>query len=181
MARFLMAVGVLLLFVGIIVFIISPEPEKHSLDFPVTIFGAVDRIAVDPDRLRAAIEDADQRANALNRSGIASQVWAKRLLFLVFLVGSTIAFLAGLQKMFEELKKNSSWFTVTIGLLGSISAIATSGASYLEGQAKDSFNCISSIETEVRQAVENIREERDANLAEQYLDEMQRKVARCPR
>ena len=76
--------------------------------------------------------------------------------------------------------KKKVWLTVAIGLLGSLSAVSTYAAGYLDGQAKQSFGCISEIEKQVRKTVQDIRSESNAALAEQYLGEMERKVARCP-
>jgi hypothetical protein len=180
MGKFFMGLGVVLLLAGIGAFFVFPSPVGVTTDLPDAVFGANDTIAIDPDRLRAAVEAANERADTLNESGISYQTWAQRLLFLVFVAGSLIAFFAGLQKMYEDLKKKKVWLTVAIGLLGSLSAVSTYAAGYLDGQAKQSFGCISEIEKHVRKTVEDIRAESDAALADQYLGEMERKVARCP-
>lgn len=175
-----MGLGIVLLLAGIGTFFVYPSPVGVTTDLPDTVFGANDTIAIDPDRLRAAVETANDHADILNKSGVSYQAWAQRLLFLVFVAGSLIAFFAGLQKMYEDLKKKKVWLTLAIGLLGSFSAASTYAAGYLEGQAKQSFGCISEIEKQVRTTVQDIRSERNAVLAEQYLGEMERKVARCP-
>ena len=180
MSKFFMGLGIFLLLAGIGAFFVYPGPVGVVTNLPDTVFGANDTIAIDPDRVRAAVQNANDRANTLNESGIGYQTWAQRLLFLVFVAGSLIAFFAGLQKLYEDLKKKKVWLTVAIGLLGSLSAVSTYAAGYLDGQAKQSFGCISEIEKQVRKTVQDIRSESNAALAEQYLGEMERKVARCP-
>ena len=87
-----MGLGIVLMLGGIGAFFVYPAPVGVATDLPDTVFGANDTIAIDPDRVRAAVETANDRAYTLNESGISYQAWAQRLLFLVFVAGSLIAF-----------------------------------------------------------------------------------------
>lgn len=180
MSKFFMGLGIILLSCGVGTYLFYPPPIGVVTELPEVVFGAIGTIAIDPDKLSAALKTANQRLDTLNESGITYQAWSQRLLFVVLCAGALIVFFAGLQKMYEELNKKKIWLTVAIGLLGSLSAVSTYAAGHLEGQARQSFGCISEIEKQVRKTVEDISNESNAALAEQYLGEMERKVARCP-
>ena len=179
MSRFLMVLGVSLLGVGIFLFFTNAAPTGVIAKFPASVLSANDRLAIDPDRLKGAIQEAKKRADQLNQAGVTLQSIAQWLLFLVFVIGSAIAFLAGLQKLMKDLKKEKVWLTIVLGLLGSLSAVSSYGAGYFDQQAKAKFACVSSIESSVRKSIGDIRAESNSLIALQYLDEMLRKVRRC--
>ena len=81
MSKFFMGLGIVLLLAGIGTFFVYPAPIGVFTNLPDTVFGANDTIAIDPDRVTAAVQTANDRANTLNESGIGYQTWAQRLLF----------------------------------------------------------------------------------------------------
>lgn len=180
MSRILMALGVFLFIAGSILFFLGANTLSPSFDLPSGSLGANDTVAIDPERINEALAQAERRANELNTSGVAYQAWARWALFAVFVAGAAVAFLSGLQRMFDELDRRMSGLTITIGLLGSLSAVSSYAAGYFDAQAEGTFACIAVIEKEVRLSLVDIRGEPDATLAGNYLSEMRRTIQRCP-
>ena len=183
MGRLLIALGVLVIIGGLAWTSqrFRPPQERPAIPKIGPQMGArgLEQLPLPPDEIDRAVAKANDIADAVNASGVASQTWSDRLLLLVICFGGGVSILAGWQKAPNLQPSRKATLVFATAILGAGSAISTSGASHLDGVAEKRFVCVDRIEKAVAQTVGQVRAETDAVVARQHLADMQRDAARC--
>lgn len=180
MGRLLVGLGIAILALGLFGNeLIAPVKVYDDPFFTQYGSGATGQLVIPPAELNNAVEEANLIATTVNRAGIGNASFSRILLFFVVLFGGLTALLAGIQKSTQLGKRYDVILTVTIGLLGAASAIATSGSRYLDGRADERFECVEKIEEDASSTRRLVMDETDAGAARQLLADLIRGARRC--
>lgn len=180
MGRFFITLGMLVLLLGLGSALLSETPEAQP---PTPRTQGLESLVQSglSGAQRAAITEAERASDALNEAGASSRATADWLMTVVFVLGAATTITLGLQQMLPSATRWRLYFSVAIGLLGVASSVTTAGAQYLRGQADASFQCVESINREIRDAIDELRRPGASANVERTLRELAQRVERCQR
>lgn len=180
MGKFLILLGVVLLLGGVALsYTFFSTSVLAVSDFPQIGSGFDDTLPIPPAEINAAITEANRIASAVNDAAISQKSLAQKLLLAVVIFGALTTIVAGIQKVKKWNAVLSTVFTVLLAILGTLSAISTSTAGYLNGVGDKRFACVDTIEMETAETIAAVRVEISADAARQYLVELTRTAQRC--
>lgn len=177
MARLFIGIGIALLVT--LFFIPFQSPDRTIPDIANVGFGANARYAIPTSDIQSSVKIANAVAGKQNNKGVQLHRVSRNLLMLAVIIGAAISIAAGAQRIVRERKKSDSLLVALIALLGAGSAITTSVAGHIDKRADESYACSDHIAKVVRTTLEDLKTEKNQELARQYLNELDLEVQRC--
>ena len=180
MGRILIVTGFLVLILGgglVLTTILTTDPTSTTIAGIGS--GFVDELPLSRDEINKVVSNANNIASIVNDRGNLQQSIAHGLLLATVLLGACSAVLAGIQNSANWARKYATGITITIGLLGSATAITTSAASYLDSSSDTHFHCADTINTVATEVLESVQHETNTMAARQYLKHLSDTANRC--
>ena len=141
--------------------------------------GFVGDLPLSRAEINEVVSQANKTASIINNRGNLQQSIAHGLLLVTVFLGASSALLAGIQNSASWARKYATGFTITIGLLGSATAITTSTAGYLDNSSDIHFQCAATINTVAIEVLESVQAETNSLAARQYLKHLSDTADRC--